>query len=451
MTSDELNSDRAFVWIWLPGAEQPVLCGRLDVLAPTARIGFRYARSYLERDDAISIYDPELPLRQGLIEPAAELVVPGCILDAGPDAWGQRIILDQLTGERGRGADPGRLSFLTYLLAGDSDRTGNLDFTSTSEVYTPREAGPATLDDLRQAAERIDTGEPIPPQLKAALLRGSSIGGARPKALLDDGDRELIAKFASATDTMPVVQAEFVAMTLARRSGINAAHVELASSAGRRVLLVERFDRFPGSRQRRGVVSALTILGLGEMIARYASYAALAQLIRERFTDPQSTLRELFGRITFNILVSNIDDHPRNHAAFWDGKHLSLTPAYDVSPQRRLGHTAEQAMYIGDDRDNFKASVVAGCVERASLYQLDTDEAAEIVNHQIATITESWHDACDQAELTREQRRALWGRQFLNPGSLAGWTDPIEEPASRTPPGRQGAPAMESRRRPTAG
>lgn len=428
MTSDALNSDRAFVWIWLPGSEHPVLCGRLDVLVPTSRIGFRYARSYLARDDAISVYDPELPLRQGLIEPAVELAAPGCILDAGPDAWGQRIILDRLTGQHGRSADPGQLSVLTYLLAGDSDRTGNLDFTSSSEVYTPRQAGPATLDDLRQAAERIEAGDPIPPRLEAALLRGSSIGGARPKAVLDGGDRELIAKFASTTDTMPVVQAEFVAMTLARRAGINAAHVELASSAGRRVLLVERFDRIPGTGQRHGVVSALTMLGLGEMLARYASYAELAQVIRERFTAPQATLRELFQRITFNVLVSNVDDHARNHAAFWDGEHLTLTPAYDVCPQQRLGHTAEQAMYIGDERDNFKASVVAGCVARASLYQLDTPEAAEIVDHQITTITESWHDACDRAELTAEQRKALWGRQFLNPGSLLGWTDPIDEP-----------------------
>jgi serine/threonine-protein kinase HipA len=428
MISDVLTSDRAFVWIWLPGLERPVICGRLDVLHPTPRIGFRYARSYLERDDAISIYDRELPLRRGLIEPAAELPAPGCILDAGPDAWGQRIILDRLTGRHGRGADPGQLNVLTYLLAGDSDRIGNLDFTSASEVYTPRQAGPATLDDLRQAAERIEAGDPIPAQLEAALLRGSSIGGARPKALLDDGDRKLIAKFSSTTDTLPVVQAEFVAMTLARRAGINAAHVELASSAGKRVLLVERFDRIAGTGQRRAVVSALTILGLGELLARYASYAELAQVIRERFTRPQATLRELFQRITFNVLVSNVDDHARNHAAFWDGEHLALTPAYDVCPQQRLGYTAEQAMYIGDDRDNFKASVVAGCVERASLYQLDKSDATDIVDHQIATITESWHDACDRAELTSEQRKALWGRQFLNPGSLIGWTDPIEEP-----------------------
>ncbi|MEJ7892553.1 MAG: HipA domain-containing protein [Solirubrobacteraceae bacterium] len=398
-------------------------------MEPDRRIGFRYARAYLDRPDAISVYVPELPLGPGLIEPPPDLSVPGCILDAGPDAWGQRIILDRITGEHGREADPGRLSTLTYLLAGDSDRTGNLDFSSSSEVYVPRKAGPATLDDLRQAAERIDAGEEIPSQLEDALLRGSSIGGARPKALLDDGERKLIAKFSSTTDTMPVVQAEYVAMTFAARAGVNAAHVELASSAGKRALLVERFDRITGSAQRRGVVSALTILGLGEMFARYASYAELAQQVRERFTAPQATLRELFQRITLNILVSNLDDHARNHAAFWNGEVLELTPAYDICPQQRIGHTAEQAMFIGDDRDNFKASKVAGCIERAGLYQLTEDEAAGIVDHQIDTISRDWHEVCDQAELTAAQRKALWGRQFLNPGSLEGSREPISEPS----------------------
>lgn len=428
MTFDPIDTDRAFAWIWLPGEEQPVLCGRLDRLEPDGRIGFRYARAYLNNPDAISVYSPELPLRDGLIEPPSELSVPGCILDAGPDAWGQRIILDRLTGQHGREADPGRLNTLTYLLAGDSDRTGNLDFSSYSDVYAPRAAGPVTLDDLRQVAERIEAGVEIPVQLEDALLRGSSIGGARPKALLDDEERTLIAKFSSSTDTMPVVQAEYVAMTLAARTGINTARVELASSAGKRALLVERFDRVPGTEQRRAVVSALTILGLGEMFARYASYAELAQEIRARFTAPQETLQELFRRITFNILVSNIDDHARNHAAFWDGHRLELTPAYDICPQQRIGHTAQQAMYIGDERDNFKASEVAGCVERAGLYQLTGAVATEIVERQIETITRDWHEVCDQAELTGAQRRVLWGRQFLNPGSLDGWTSPVAEP-----------------------
>lgn len=218
-------------------------------------------------------------------------------------------------------------------------------------------------------------------------------------------------------------------MALAARAGLDVAPVALARTAGKWALLVERFDRTPGSPQRRAVVSALTILGLGEMFARYASYAELAQVVRERFTAPQATLRELFSRITFNILVSNLDDYARNHAAFWDGEQLTLTPAYDICPQQRSGRTAQQAMVIGDERDGFKASEVAGCVSRAALYQLSRREAAEIVDRQIETIAGAWHEVCDEAELTAAQRSALWGRQILNPGSLEGWADPVPEPA----------------------
>jgi serine/threonine-protein kinase HipA len=184
------------------------------------------------------------------------------------------------------------------------------------------------------------------------------------------------------------------------------------------VLLVERFDRVPGSHQRRAIVSALTILGLNELAARRASYAELAQIIRSRFTEPGATLRELFSRITFNILVGNTDDHARNHAAFWDGELLTMTPAYDVCPQLRSGGRATQAMIIGDEDDPFKESQVAGCVRRAHLYQLTEVEAREIVDHQIEVIESSWDDACDQAELSEVERKSFWRRQFLNPFAL---------------------------------
>ena len=131
---------------------------------------------------------------------------------------------------------------------------------------------------------------------------------------------------------------------------------------------MSRFDRVPGTRQRRAVVSALTILELDELMARYASYADLAQIIRERFTDARASLRELFARITFNILTGNSDDHARNHAAFWDGEWLTLTPAYDICPQPRGGGETSQAMIIG--ADGFRMSQLAGCVERASTYLL---------------------------------------------------------------------------------
>jgi len=136
------------------------------------------------------------------------------------------------------------------------------------------------------------------------------------------------------------------------------------------------------------------MLELNELAARWASYADLAQVIRERFTDPQRSLRELFSRIAFNILVGNTDDHARNTAAFWDGEMLTLAPAYDICPQLRSGGEATQAMIIGDDSDPFKLSQVAGCIERAHLYQLSQAEAREIVDRQVETIKRDWEEVC---------------------------------------------------------
>lgn len=411
---------RAFVWVWLPGAEEPVVAGRLDEAG--GEVSFVYGRSYLDRDDAISLYEPELPLRRGRIRPLPELTAPNCILDAGPDAWGQRVIMNRLLGVATTDADPTDLNLLTYLLQSGSDRVGALDFQASAERYAPRAADDATLEELAASAERVEAGVPLSPVLDAALLHGSSVGGARPKALLADGPRKLIAKFSSSTDVYPVVKAEFVGMELARRAGLDVAPVHLRRALGKDVLLVERFDRVPGTARRRAVVSALTILELNELAARWASYAHLADVIRERFTRPAATLRELFARITFNILVGNTDDHARNHAAFWDGRALTLTPAYDICPQRRTGGEATQAMFIGDDRDSFKLSQVAGCVQRAGIYHLSEPEARDIVDEQIDVIRSEWEDVSDQARLTATERSYLWGRQILHPFALQDYT-----------------------------
>jgi serine/threonine-protein kinase HipA len=403
----------AFVWVWLPGAVEPVIAGRLDPVGPA--VTFTYGQSYLEREDAMPLYLPELPLKRGAISPPVG-EIPGCIADAAPDAWGQRVILYRMTGRAD--AETTELGPLTYLLRSGSDRIGALDFQTSPREYVPRGMNHADLDELAESAERVERGLPLSPELDQALLHGSSVGGARPKALLDDGEGTLIAKFSSTTDTFPVVKGEFVAMELARRSGIEAAPVRLATAHGRDALLVERFDR-PGGGSRRAMVSALTMLGLDEAGARYGSYADLADQVRARFTEAKSTLRELFSRIVFNILCSNTDDHPRNHAAFWDGEALSLTPAYDICPQLRSGGEAAQLMAIG--RDGWRMSQVAGCVERASTYMLSEAEARVIVDGQIATIEEQWDEVCDLAKLAEAARAAFRSRQFLNPYALEGY------------------------------
>ena len=179
------------------------------------------------------------------------------------------------------------------------------------------------------------------------------------------------------------------------------------------MLLADRFDRIPGTHQRRALVSALTLLGLGEMYARYATYPDLAQTIRTRFTDPQATLVEMFGRMVFNVLIGNRDDHARNHAAFWDGRALTLTPAYDLDPQPRDTGEATQAMAI--TRDGDRRSRLATCIDAAGEFLLSDARARAIVDRLVQTIVDEFDDAADTVGLTGVDRRLLWRRAFLHP------------------------------------
>ena len=414
MTSDRRDPKaprEAYVWIWLPGATAPVVAGR--IARDGERLIFNYGQSYLDTSDRIPIYEPELPLRSGAIAPEAGLSMAGCLRDAAPDAWGRRVILNRLFGYNGQDVDIAAVDELTYLLQSGSDRIGALDFQRSPSEYVPRAAQAATLEELLSAAGKVEKGVPLSPDLDRALLHGTSLGGARPKAMIQDSDTKMIAKFSSSTDTYNVVKAEYVAMRLAIRAGLNVAPVSLEHVSGKDVLLVERFDRAKTKDNwtRRAMVSALTLFGLDEMMARYASFEDLAEIIRHRFTLPRATLHELYGRLVFNVLCGNTDDHARNHAAFWDGEHLTLTPAYDICPQNRSGNVASQAMLIvGDNR----TSTLATCLEAAPNFQLSEKAAKDIIARQIGAIRDGWDDVCNEAKLTEVERNLFGQRMFLN-------------------------------------
>ncbi|WP_246050820.1 type II toxin-antitoxin system HipA family toxin [Asticcacaulis tiandongensis] len=417
MMTSKADATEAFVWMWLPGATEPVVAGRLD--QDGERLLFTYGASYRRRKSAIPIYEPELPLQEGVTAPINGLQMASCIRDGSPDAWGRRVIINRLTGKKPDAAGVPEISELTFLLQSGSDRIGALDFQASATEYVPRLAAQASLDELMEAAALIEKGVPLTPALDQALNHGTSIGGARPKALIDDGTKKFIAKFSAANDTYSVVKAEFIAMKLASACGLNAAPVSMTSAAHKDVLLIERFDRThtKDGWTRHAMVSALTMLGLDEMMARYASYEDLAELIRHRFTDPKDTLKELYGRICFNVLCGNTDDHARNHAAFWDGKRLTLTPAYDICPQGRTGNEATQAMLIkGESRASTLATVLAAAPD----YHLKEAEAAALIEHQITTIAEHWQAVCEEADLSPVDRKLFAGRQFLNSYALEG-------------------------------
>ena len=417
MTSDDAPPREAFVWIWLPGRTEPVVAGRIQ--AEGSRYIFNYGRSYLSRPEAIPIHLPELPLRTGAIEPEPPLEIANALRDASPDAWGRRVIVNLLTGVRGRSADLVDLDELTFMLRSGSNRIGALDFQASPTEYVPRESGNASLEDLLQAADLVDRGLGLSPGLAEALQHCTSIGGARPKCLLRSGERRHVAKFSSSTDTYDMIRAEFVAMRLAAIAGLDVAPVELVRTMDKDVLLVGRFDRELTERgwTRRAVVSALTLLGLDERMAAHASYEDLADIVRARFASPTETLRELFARMAFNILVGNTDDHARNHAAFWDGDQLALTPAYDICPQSRVGREASQAMRIhGRER----RSQLLPCLASAHKYLLAQDEAMHLVRRQISAIRFHWEMVCDEARLAEGDRRLLWRRQILNDLAFEG-------------------------------
>ena len=409
----------AFVWIWLPGETEPVVAGRLE--DDNGNILFNYGKSYLDRigdsKPAIAIYEPELPLKAGLLPLPDGLTIPGCIRDSSPDAWGRRVIINKKWGLKDADTDTAELDELTYLLESGSDRIGALDFQRSPKEYVPRIANNASMEELIESAERVEKGVPLTPELDQALFHGSSIGGARPKALIQDQGKKYVAKFSSSTDLYSVVKAEFIAMRLAELAGMNTAPVKLAKAANKDVLLIERFDRVAKGDKwtRKAMVSALTLFRLDDMMARYASYEMLSEIIRHRFTDPKHTLKELFSRLVFNILCGNTDDHARNHAAFWDGKMLTLTPAYDICPQGRAGNEASQAMLISGDNN---LSQLKTCLETAHNFLLSEKEARETFGNLTAAIEQHWEAVCEEAELDEVDKNLFWKRQFLNPYSI---------------------------------
>lgn len=419
MISNPTLVKECYVWIWLPDALTPVVAGK--IVEQESQFIFNYALSYLKNPQAIPIDDRELPLKRGpqTTKYAIESL-PGAIRDSSPDAWGRRVILNKLLGSQAKQADPAVFSELVYLLESSSDRIGALDFQLAKDIYILRQEETTSLDDLLQFANYVEQGLALPSHLTKAFYHGTSIGGARPKASFTIDNKKYIAKFSSSTDIYNIIKAEFFAMTLAKHCGLNVPNVHLKHILGKDILLIERFDRVYTSlgETRKLMQSALTLLSLDEMTGRYASYQDFAEIIRTRFLNPTASLQELFSRIVFNILCGNSDDHARNHAAFWDGKHLSLTPAYDICPQLRLGGECSQGMFIiGQDN----RSLLSNCLLIAPEFMLSAAQARAIITQQLTTIREQWDTVALLANLSSMENYLFKNKIFMNPYAFEGY------------------------------
>ena len=245
MTTSKFQSNEVFVWVWLPKHTEPVVAGVIQNQG--SYYSFNYGKTYLARADAISLFEYELPLISGQQNPKPGLQLPGCLRDGSPDAWGRRVILHRFFGTKGKDLSDQNLDELTFMLESASDRVGALDFQTSPGTYKARVKETAQLEELLEAVTRVQQGLPLSPEISQALFHGTSLGGARPKAMLEDGKLKYIAKFAASNDHYSVVKAEFLAMILAKRVGLNVATVKWKSVAEKDVLLVERFDRTKSS------------------------------------------------------------------------------------------------------------------------------------------------------------------------------------------------------------
>jgi serine/threonine-protein kinase HipA len=334
MTSEQ----ECYVYIVPPGATEFVTAGRFRVYQTLEGLTvgeFVYGRRYLSRNDAVELDPVELRLRSGIFETARMQGFFSAIRDSMPDSWGRRVIEKQ-TGHT-------RLEEFDYLMQGPDDRAGALGFGLNVKPSAPKRTFNRTLDleRLQIAADAIVNGQPditgyAAAQVEELLWPGTSMGGARPKVVVEHEQDLWLAKFTRQDDRWNHPRVEHGLMRLAEACDLTVADSKITVVAERDVLLVRRFDRdrTESGYRRHRMVSALTLLQIDDSpTARTAwSYIILADEIRRASAEPAADLRELFRRMCFNAAVSNLDDHPRNHALLAKKRQWRLSPAYDLTP-----------------------------------------------------------------------------------------------------------------------
>lgn len=341
-TSEEA---RCYVYLQLPGTLDVVTCGLFVQQDNVGR--FVYGNSYLANPRAVELEKFELALRSGTFETARLGGIFGALRDASPDAWGRTVIERQL----GRTA----LTEVDFLLHSPEDRAGALSFgvspTPPAPVHQFNKV--LQLGRLLEEAARIEQGlPPSTPQVDELVNPGSSLGGARPKNVVEDDEGLWVAKFPARNDRWNNAAVEGGMLRLAAECGLRAAFGQVTSVAGRDVLLVRRFDRrrVEQGYLRHRMVSALTVLRADEnpLDRSKWSYIRLADELTRWVGNPDEDLRELFSRMAFNALISNVDDHPRNHALIAPGSEWSLSPAYDLTPMPQASTERDLAMEVGN-------------------------------------------------------------------------------------------------------
>lgn len=380
------------VHVSLEGQDHFVGLARRNLARGSETVVFEYADEWLHNPAKFAL-EPSLPLTRGSFPPPRNQPIFGSIGDSAPDTWGRQLMQRAERRAATRERRQVRTLFETDYLLGVSDETrlGALRFRRVGEEQFQAQvhAGvPAVIElgRLMQVTERILRDEETDEDLQMIFAPGSSLGGARPKAsIIDQHGHLAIAKFPKETDDYSIETWESVALTLAGQAGIDAAKHELCTVAGKAVLLSRRFDRHDG--QRIPFLSAMAMTGSRD--GERGSYPEIVDAISGGGAQAKADATELYRRVVFNVLVSNVDDHLRNHGFLLTGKSgWILSPAYDLNPVP----ADIKARVLSTNIDLDEGTCSLDLVESAAEYFGLGREAARVIIAEVARVTSTWRD-----------------------------------------------------------
>lgn len=395
--SDYRVTDQLFLWL-LTAPAQPVLVGDLHTVRGLHGVSLRYAEEWSRSGFALS---EDLPLGGDEFLPTERDTAAGAVDDARPDLWGERVIksLDK----------PPRLSLLEYLYFAGDDRFGALGVSTSRVEYLPRRLGPLpTLADtgtIQELVHKVLANEPIPPAQKRLISPGVTMGGARPKALIDIDGEQWVVKFSDG-DPVDTPLIEHASMTLAAKAGINAARTFAIRLVDGHAIAIKRFDRVKKGR-RHALSARVALRAAGEPYG----YPELAQVLRRRGSASEPQMRELFRRMVFNVLIDNTDDHEKNHVLLVDeAQRYEFAPAFDVLPSgQALGY---QQMRVGAQAGD---STLENAMSMCSQFSLKKNEAVREVR-RVVKVVDRWREHFAAQHVSRgdlEQLSEQIDRPFL--------------------------------------
>jgi serine/threonine-protein kinase HipA len=377
--------DLLYLWL-LRRPSQPIPIGVMNLVRSSQGVSLQYMDSWLQDGFALS---EDLPLIGQEFLPTERGTAAGAVDDARPDRWGERVIrfIDK----------PKRLSVMEYLFFAGDDRFGALGVSISPKEYLPRRLGALPVltdaDEIQELIRKVQNNEAVPQAQERLISPGATMGGARPKALVNIGSDQWVIKFADG-DPADTPLIEHAAMTLARKASIRVAETRPVRLTHGHAVAIKRFDR-AGDR-RLHTLSARVAL---QAAAEGFGYPELAQLLRRKgVVDGDlyvAHMRELFRRMVFNILIDNTDDHEKNHALLvTDSQQYELSPAYDVLPSgQALGF---QQMRVGEQEAD---ATMYNALSMSRMFSLTKDEAVNEVR-AVAAVVDGWKEHFAQCGVT---------------------------------------------------